>query len=126
MATRFIGSAVIAVFYNGTRHGKDEYVGIVSPGNGPGYDWHFDSLYAPEAGFGTGIAYDSPEAYDRMARSAVSFGAYYTSHNRGHDVPSWAPSAAVADAIDHATSGSFDDEGRELVVTRRAPARVRS
>jgi hypothetical protein len=31
---------------------------------------------APASGYGTGIAYDSPEAYDRTAHAAVSFGSH--------------------------------------------------
>lgn len=31
------------------------------------------TLHPPAAGFGPGIAYDSPEAYDQTARAAISF-----------------------------------------------------
>lgn len=122
MATRFIGSAVIAIFYTG--NGLDEYKGIVRVSDSDAV-WNFDSLYAPKSGFPSGAAYDSPEAYDAMARSAVAFASYYTSYNRGPNVPSWAPSADVADAIAHATSWAMNDKG-DAVVRRKAPARVRA
>lgn len=104
MARRYIGDAVIEIKYRDT----GDYAGTVSAG---GHTWRFADLNAPKAGLGAGVAYDSPEAYDVMAASAVSFGSYYTTHNRG-DAPEWAPSAEVADAIDEAVSGVMDDKGR--------------
>jgi hypothetical protein len=59
-----------------------------------------------------------------MAQSAASFGSYYTTGNRGSDVPGWAPSAEVADAIDYATSVALREDG-SYEVSRRpgGPAR---
>ena len=106
MARRYIGDAVVTITY----HDAGDYRGTVRAG---GYSWKFDELNAPAAGFS--FASDSPEAYDKMAASAVSFGSYYTTHNRGDDVPDWAPSAKVADAIDDATSWAQTDSGRYQV-----------
>lgn len=117
MATRYIGDATIRISYldDGT------YAGTVSVKRRSGEKlvWKFDELRPPQIGHGRGIAYDSPKAYDRMAGSAVSFGAYYTTFNRGDDTPSWAPTAEIADAIDEATSWAMDDQGNHDV--RRRP-----
>lgn len=43
--------------------------------------WKFDGIKAPAAGLD--VAVDSPIAYDQMACTAVSFGSYYTTYNRG-------------------------------------------
>lgn len=121
MAKRYIGDAIIRIAYrdaceaNGYR---DDYHGTVTAG---GRTWHFDHLRAPACGHGDGIAYDSSEAYDSMAASAVAFGSYYTTHNRGDDCPSWAPEAETADAIDAAASWATDEEGRGLYAVRRKP-----
>jgi len=115
MAKRYIGDAVVTIKYVGTdRDGRDEYVGTIRVEN---YAWKFSSLYAPAVGFGAGVAYDSPAAYDSMAKAAVSFGSYYTTCNRGDDVPDWAPDAETADAIDAA---AWDrDESGEYSVSRK-------
>lgn len=56
--------------------------------------WTFQNLRGPPAGF--------PD--DRyLAMSACSFGGYYTSDNRGDDLPEWAPPAETADAISEAS-----------------------
>lgn len=107
---RYIGDAVIDIAY----HDAGDYRGTVTAG---GHTWSFDRLMAPAAGMG--VAYDSPEAYDKMAASAVGFGSYYTTGNRGDDTPDWAPSAAVADAISEATAWAQDDKGQYDV--RRTP-----
>jgi hypothetical protein len=104
MATRYIGDAVVDIEYQD----NNEYSGTITAG---GQTWKFDSLYPPAIGFGRGVGYDSSRAYDEMARSAVSFGSYYTSHNRGDDTPDWAPPEKVADAIDEATGWAQDDQG---------------
>lgn len=104
MAKRYIGDAVITITYRD----RGDYAGTVCAGR---KCWRFDELRGPAIGFGRGIAYDSPRAYDEMAESAVGFGSYYTTHNRGDDVPDWAPSADVADAIEEATAWAQDDRG---------------
>lgn len=108
MAKRYIGDAVIDITYRD----RGDYAGTVRAG---GYSWAFDGLHAPKIGFGAGISYDSPLAYDQMAASAVGFGGYFTTYNRGDDLPDWAPPAEVADAIEYATSGEMDDGGEYLV-----------
>jgi hypothetical protein len=113
MAKRYIGTATIRI----TLHGNDTYRGTVSPGNGSPA-WRFEDLRAPAAGFGA-HAHDSSYAYDKMAASAVSFGSYYTTHNRGDDTPEWAPAPEVADAIEAATAGAQDEAGEYDV--RRKP-----
>jgi len=113
MARRYIGNAVVTITY----HDAGDYRGTISAG---GHHWRFDELRAPAAGLP--FTYDSPEAYDKMAASAVSFGSYYTTHNRGSDTPEWAPPAEVADAISDATGWATDEEGKGLYEVRRSPA----
>src|ERR1700678_2363160 len=110
MAKRYIGDAVITIEY----HDSGDYRGTVRAGN---HAWRFDDLHAPAMGFSH--AYDSPEAYDKMAGSAASFASYYTTHNRGDDVPDWAPPPEVADAIEEAVGWAQDDRGEYEV--RRSP-----
>lgn len=105
MAKRYIGDAVIHITYNDA----GDYRGKVRVGE---HTWDFKDLHAPICGFGAGVAYDSREAYDAMAASAVSFGGYYATYNRGEDTPDWAPPADVADAINDATMCATDDSGR--------------
>jgi hypothetical protein len=62
-------------------------------------------IYPAPAGFGRGVAYDSPEAYDVMARSAVSFATC-----GGED----GPARVSSDAAEHGE--------RDVIVTRSAPA----
>lgn len=65
--------------------------------------------------------------YDEMAESAVGFASYYTTHNRGDDLPDWAPSAEVADAIAEATEWAQDDRGDyEVHRTKRESPLVRA
>lgn len=109
MAKRYIGDAVITITYRD----RGDYAGTVCAGR---KCWRFEDLHAPRSGFGRdqngrGISYDSPRAYDKMAESAVGFGSYYTTHNRGDDLPDWAPSANVADAIAEATQWAQNDRG---------------
>ena len=121
MALRYCGDAVISLTYYGDARGRDAYKGTIKAG---GFVWAFDALHPPAAGFPNGAPCGSPEAYDAMARSALSFGSYYTTHNRGGEVPAWAPSAMVADAISEATSWSTDDCGEFIVFRSRAAATV--
>lgn len=109
MATRYIGEAVIRIAY----HDSGDYRGTISAG---GHVWRFADLYAPRiptAGHvgSAGVAYDSSAAYDEMAASAIAFASYYTSRNRGDDVPEWAPPAEVADAIESAALAGMAEEG---------------
>lgn len=121
MAQRWVGEAHVRIMFRGTaRNGKEEYIGRVRAGK---HAWVFEHLYAPAMGFGCGVAYDSSDAYDAMAASACSFGAYFTTHNRGHDVPEWAPPAEVADAIEHAISQAVNEDGSlDVRRTKRWPA----
>lgn len=114
MARRYIGDAVISVEYEGTNFASnhDNYRGTITA---YGKSWKFDKVGIP----GSRHAADSPLAYDKAAAAAVAFGSYYTTHNRGDDVPEWAPAPETADAIDEATSIVMDDQGRYLV--RRSP-----
>ena len=112
MAKRYIGDAVITIEYVGeTPDGRGNYKGTVRAGK---HTWRFDELHSGVGGGG-----DSPEAYDEMAQSAVSFASYYTTHNRGDDTPEWAPSPEVADAIDEAVGYAQRDNGEYEV--RRSP-----
>jgi hypothetical protein len=111
-ARRYIGDAAVTIEYVGGP--EDEYEGSIRAGE---HTWQFDSLFAPRAGFA--VSYDSPEAYDAMAASAVSFAAYYASSNRGDDTPDWAPEPEVADTIEEATEWARDDQGEYEVRRRR-------
>jgi len=103
MARRFIGQAVVTIAYRDI----GDYAGSISAG---GYVWKFDGLGAPKIGFGPGVAYDSPQAYDEMAAAAVSFGSTTSGE------AAWEPSREVADAIDEATQSVMDDRGRYEVL----------
>lgn len=112
MARRYIGDAVIVITY----HDDGDYRGTVSTG---GYSWRFRDLHAPPF---LDVPYDSSAAYDKMAASAVSFGSYYTSGNRGGDDTSderlaadGYPDVDTADAISEATGCAQDDHGRYAV-----------
>jgi len=115
MAKRYIGDAIITIEYVD----GNEYRGTIRVS---GHTWRFSDLHAPPAGFN--FAYDSPRAYDEMAQSAVSFGSYYATGNRGDDAPDWAPSAETADAIAEATEWAMNDRG-EYEVRRSAEGSAR-
>jgi hypothetical protein len=109
---RYIGDASVSIRYVGqSRDGRSTYEGVVRVGS---HEWPFDDLSS-----GVGYLGATPDAYDEMAASAVSFASYYTTHNRGDDTPDWAPEPEVADAIDEATSWAMDDGGSYEV--RRTP-----
>jgi hypothetical protein len=73
MARRYSGNLTVYIAY----FDDDTYKGnIVDRESGD--SWSFSDLMAPVCGLGTGVAYDSPEAYDAMAKSAIGFGSYYT------------------------------------------------
>lgn len=112
MPKRYIGDAVIDIRYD-DRH--QDYRGTITAGR---HKWKFDGLHEPRMGFGS---VDSPSAYDQMAVSAASFASYYTSDNRGDDLPEWAPKPSVADAIADALSPAIGDpQGRYEV--QRTPS----
>jgi hypothetical protein len=121
MAKRYIGDAVITIEYVGeTQDGRGNYKGTVRVGK---HTWRFDELHSGVGGVSSGKGYgypaDSPEAYDKMAGSAVGFASYYTTFNRGDDAPDWAPPPEVADAIEEAVGWAQDDRGEYEV--RRSP-----
>jgi hypothetical protein len=66
MAKRYSGNLQIRVTYDDRGH----YRTAVSSGGEP--LWHGTVRPAP-AGFGPGVAYDSPQAYDEVASSALAF-----------------------------------------------------
>lgn len=110
MARRYIGDANIYIEY----HDQGDYRGsiVVPLDDGAPAVWKFSGLRAPACGFGPGIAYDSPEAYDRMAQAAASFGSYYTTMNRSEDDDlEGYPSGEVADIINDAVSVVLRDNG---------------
>lgn len=115
MARRYIGDAVITIEYDGEQDGRSQYKGTVRAGK---HTWKFDNLGSPMGGFRTGS--DSAQAYDEMAQSAVSFGSYYSSGNRGDDTPEWAPSEEIADAINDAVGFAQRDDGTYEV--KRSPS----
>jgi hypothetical protein len=120
MAIRYCGDAIITIAYKGysSKLQADEYVGRITAG---GHTWKFDGLCAPRCGFSH--AYDSSEAYDKMAKSAVHFGSYYTVGNRGEGVSEGAPTLEIATAIESATE--YDEHG-ERVIRRRKCAHVKA
>ncbi len=80
MATRYSGNVQIRLTYTG---GLDDcYDGKV---RADGHSYAV-SVYAPKVGFGPGIAYDSPEAYDQAAHSMLSFAANDTDWAEGSDI----------------------------------------
>lgn len=107
MARRYVGDAFVNLDY---RPRKRDYVGYVKIGHTV---WKFEGLYPPSK-----LPYragpESPSTFDSVAKAAMSFGSYYTNLNR-RQVPSWAPSVEVADAIYEALAGSIDDRGRFAV-----------
>lgn len=104
MAKRYIGEAVVTVTY----HDSNDYRGSVKV---PGASWRFLIRPAP-SGFGPGIAYDSPEAYDSIAASAATFGSI-------HDRESNDPDRETAGAVEEAVGGWQDDKGRYAVARSR-------
>lgn len=70
MSKRYSGDLIIDIEY----HDDDTYKGYVA--NRDGKKYRFTDLRAPAVGHGSGIAYDSQVAYDKMARAAVAFASY--------------------------------------------------
>ncbi len=86
--TFFSGSLIVLVRSLGHKdeHGKHGWEGHITTREG--LDWKWDDLYCHG---------DAMEA----AENAIAFASYYSTDNRGDesDIPEWAPSAAIADAI---------------------------
>lgn len=66
MAKRYSGRVVVTVLYDD----HDYYKASVAV---PGRSVWQGRIYPPKSGYGAGVAYDSPKAYDRTARAAISF-----------------------------------------------------
>lgn len=67
MATRISGRLKLSVTYRDAGH----YTGSITHN---GRQLYKATLNPPASGFGRGVSYDSPEAYDSVARSLLSFG----------------------------------------------------
>jgi len=107
MPKRYVGDATVSIRYVGQdSEDRPQYAGRITLPNKKG--WSFKDLGGPRFGGGS---VDSPSTLSKMASSAVSFASYYTTHNRGDDVPSWAPSASLADAIEEAVGYAQRDDG---------------
>ena len=121
MAKRYIGDATIEITYTDGR--RPEYVGVI---RAKGFFWKFEKLHPPQCGFNFG--YDSPEAYDKMAVSAVDFGGYYSTHNRPKAgskedkelIEDGYPDGETASAIDEAASQASAEDGRGGFMVRRS------
>ncbi len=129
MARRYIGDTTIYIQY----HDDGDYRGSIvvyrcpcgCKDAGAPMVWNFRNLHAPSIGFGPGVAYDSPEAYDQMAKSAASFGSYYTTMNRDGEGRERElklegyPTGEIADAISEAVGVALNDDGIYEVRRRR-------
>lgn len=73
MARRFFGDTIkVYISYNSDTDAYEGKVTAQERGQ-KRVVWAFDDLKAPPIGHGAGVAYDSPQAYDRMACAALSF-----------------------------------------------------
>lgn len=99
MATRFCGALRISVSYTN----RGDYKATVSTAANQklGLNLWSGRVGAPPAGFGPGVAYDSPEALDSTAHAALSFAA-----SENYEIESLA-----------------DMDARGWVITRAKPAR---
>lgn len=105
MIRRYIGDLEIRLQYLGrSDDNRAKYCGFILLPDGRRHN--FGDLCSAVGTTGT-----TAEDYDEMAESAVGFAAYYTTFNRGDDVPKWAPSAELADAIDDAAISGMKEEG---------------
>jgi hypothetical protein len=96
MIKRYCGELEIGLHYCGrTPDNRAKYLGYLKLPDGR--RWRFADLHSRVGADGT-----RPQDFDSMAQSAVGFATYWTSHNRGHDTPEWAPPADLADAFDSA------------------------
>ena len=83
MAIRYSGGLKINVLY---RDRGDYRTVITETGHGASKRNKSVVFVRPApAGFGPGIAYDSPQAYDEIASSALSFGAYSDERSKQGD-----------------------------------------
>ena len=89
MALRYSGDLQIRVTYQD----RGDYKASVTTLRGPSRRWSGYVSPAP-AGFGRGVAYDSPQAYDEIAHAALSFAAYSDEDRRGGD---WVTEEAAYD-----------------------------
>ena len=113
MIRRYCGELEIGLYCRGrTPDDRANYLGYVKLPDGR--KWRFANLAS-----GVGIPGNRPEDFDSMARSAVSFAANWTSHNRGDETPEWAPAADLADAMSDAAEIGEDD----YTVTRKPAAK---
>jgi len=105
MIRRYIGDLEIRLRYCGrSPDNRAKYIGyIILPDR---QRYNFNDLCS-----GVGSPGTRAKDYDEMAKSAVSFASYYTTHNRGDDLPDWAPTAKMADAIDNAAIDGMKEEG---------------
>lgn len=105
MIRRFIGDCEVRLQYNGrSDDGRAKYFGYILLPDGQRYNFN-DMCSA------VGVAGTTAEDYDDMAEFAVCFSAYYTTHNRGDDLPDWAPSADLADDIEDAICCAAKEDG---------------
>ena len=65
MAIRYSGDAVIRISYDD----RGYYNTSVSA---HGHTWK-GKIYPPTSGYGRGVSYDSPKAYDEVANAALNF-----------------------------------------------------
>lgn len=107
-AVRYCGELKIELGYDDS---KEWYFGKITTYSGA--FWTFENLKPPAmwSRFG-GPSVDSAEAFDAMAESAVAFGGYYTTYNRGDDLPEWSPPAEVADEIEN--QAEYGDSDRVI------------
>lgn len=105
MARRYCGDVVVDIRYLGWRGGRDVYAARVCARYVPPRDgcWSTRGLSAPAFPF----AYDSPEAYDRMAESAIGFATYWDSEYEREG----GPSQEVAEQIQEAAFCNTDSGG---------------
>jgi len=127
MAHRYIGDLVVDIeFYGGGLSSeKQEYRGTIRKVGvrGPaGYLTSFDHLYAAAVGFGPGVGYDSPQAYDEMALSAVRFSsdaAVLADQNPTWDEDEVDDISSEIDSLSQSAFGS-DDNG-DFYAMQRTP-----
>lgn len=116
MARRYIGQAVVELFYVGTVYerigSREQYKGRVTAN---GLTWRFTDLCSPVIGFDVGS--DSPEAYDQMAECAAAFASSYC----GEDAD---PSKEDCQAFEDAMSEASDPcEGYRVKRSKNGPYR---
>lgn len=112
MIKRYIGDLEIRLQYVGrTADNRANYLGCIVLPDGSRHNF-------ADLSSGVGCPGTRAEDFDDMAEAAVDFAAYYTTHNRGDDVPDWAPPAELADAISDAAICGMKEEGEGYEVRR--------